>query len=1266
MEKIHLVSADQLNDYARGRAGEANVPELVWMLVNRISDLRVCRIPYGDAINQPGLDGLVETEEGFGQFVPAGRSYWEIGTGRSPQSKATRDFTKRTKEVSAEDRANLTYVFVTPRGSGAGGWTEPAQRKWLNSRRNKGWKDIKILDAVRLTDWMREFPWIGKWLLKKAGLINTVAGFHTSDEHWEMLAQLSSPSDPPLPPKVFLTGRDQACVELQRVFAGETNQMVVGIESELDAEDFVSAFLASLNTEQKKLYEPKCLFVSDADTWESFANLKIRHVLVASPQLDLESSGERLHLVAKKSGHAVIIPVSSAGVGGQGPILLRNPTASLLQPALIEAGYTIERAHEMAEAGTMSLASLKRHLRGVGGIAPYASWPNARALAQAELLGRWLGENASDQAIIGAIVGKSYGEWIEGLRPETLKLDTPLTQRNENWKVISRSEAWNVLGVQLTNLDLERVQKAALEVLSEVDPQFELPPDERMAANIKGKILKHSHALRSGLAETVALLGSRSRALSSCSQGRPENVAAYVVRELLSKSEWMLWTSLNDYIPLLAEAAPDEFLEALENHLSDTNSTLFAELFRQEGPGVFGSNYMTGVLWGLESLAWSPDYLSRVLLILGALAEIDPGGRWSNRPASSLATILLPWHPQTRASIPKRKAAVQGLLNDFSNVGWKLLISLLPSGYGVSSGTHKPRWRDYAADHTSIITVAEYHEQVNNYAELVSQQAKTDIKRLEELISHLTSLPSPAFNRIVEHLGGDQVASLVEDSRTRLWESLLDLAAKHRKFSAAKWAMRSDLVTLIENTAAKLKPKSPLLLHRRLFSDRDYDLFEAQGDYARQRRDLQIRRKEAVRAIFDQMQVGGILKFVSEVPSPQFVGDAFAEVAPDTVDIELIPDLLEDEDLAKSTFIKAFVYKRFINQGWIWVEKLGLDHWTSSQGVAFFTMLPFRRDVWVQAETFLRDNAESYWKKVFVNPWLMESDVVEAAQKLLEFGRPRAATHCLYCLVQNAVDFDPQIAIDCLMAGLNSTEVGIGFDQHDIVKIVQWLQDDPRTKLEALFRVEWAYLPLLDHEYGAEPKTVEHGLATDPSLFCTIIRLVFRSDRDKDDPKPISEGDQQIAQNGYRLLDRWSTIPGSKKATDDFDASAFTSWLSEVKKSTKASGHYPVAMSKIGEVLTFASSDPDGLWIHRSIAQELNARDAKEMRSGFRTRTFNRRGVFTFSAGKEEFGLAHNFTAQADALEEAGFTRFAATIRELAKYYVQTAERESERSPFDD
>ena len=99
---------------------------------------------------------------------------------------------------------------------------------------------------------------------------------------------------------------------------------------------------------------------------------------------------------------------------------------------------------------------------------------------------------------------------------------------------------------------------------------------------------------------------------------------------------------------------------------------------------MFGRNYMTGLLWALETLAWDPDLLSRVVLCLGGLAARDPGGNWANRPGNSLTTILLPWLPQTCAPIAKRVAALSALIAEHPDIGWKLLVSLLPKPHSIS------------------------------------------------------------------------------------------------------------------------------------------------------------------------------------------------------------------------------------------------------------------------------------------------------------------------------------------------------------------------------------------------------------------------------------------------------------------------------------------------------------------------------------------------------------------------------------------------------
>jgi hypothetical protein len=274
MEHLQVVNATELENYAETRDSEAVIPELVWMLVNdSVSDLTTCRIPYGDSINQPGWDGLVEAENGFRQFVPKKKSYWEIGTGGKPQDKATKDFKNRTRKMALQDRQDASYVFVTPRGAGSGGWNEPAQNKWIKRRKKFGWQNVKILDAIQVADWMREYPAIGKWLLKRMGLLKTVAGFATPTEHWENLQHLAPPGDPPLPPAIFLVGRDQACAEIQRLFRGEIRQLALSAESEQDAEDFVAAFLASLDEELRRTFSNRCLFVKDDEVWLSMANL---------------------------------------------------------------------------------------------------------------------------------------------------------------------------------------------------------------------------------------------------------------------------------------------------------------------------------------------------------------------------------------------------------------------------------------------------------------------------------------------------------------------------------------------------------------------------------------------------------------------------------------------------------------------------------------------------------------------------------------------------------------------------------------------------------------------------------------------------------------------------------------------------------------------------------------------------------------------------------------------------------------------------------
>ena len=66
-------------------------------------------------------------------------------------------------------------------------------------------------------------------------------------------------------------------------------------------------------------------------------------------------------------------------------------------------------------------------------------------------------------------------------------------------------------------------------------------------------------------------------------------------------------------------------------------------------------------------------------------------------------------------------------------------------------------------------------------------------------------------------------------------------------------------------------------------------------------------------------------------------------------------------------------------------------------------------------------------------------------------------------------------------------------------------------------------------------------------------------------------------------------------------------------------------MTIVGHAFIHMPADPDGLWIHRAAAAALNARDAGEMREGFRTELYNKRGAhWVDPTGKPERELAEN------------------------------------------
>jgi len=891
---------------------------------------------------------------------------------------------------------------------------------------------------------------------------------------------------------------------------------------------------------------------------------------------------------------------------------------------------------------------------------PETDWtqhPDASYLALAVLIGAWNEKSQCDLDAITQLLGISYNEWLKKARELLHYPDSPLSLKNGVWKVVNRTELWNLLGSRVLDQNLETFKSLAITMLKERDPAFDLPPEERYAAAIHGKVLEYSQELRKGLSDGLAILGSHPDACTNCSQGKAETTCLLGLRELLTDADWVLWGSLNSLLPTLAEAAPGEFLDAVEKALRKSPCP-FDRLFAEEGSGLFGRNYLTGLLWALEGLAWDEEYLVRVCVALGELASHDPGGQWANRPSNSLVTILLPWLPQTLASIDKRKVAVQTLLNEWPDVAWNLIIQLLPIQHQISSGSHKPSWRKTIPDDWEKgVTRQEYWQQVSFYAELAVRAAGYNTVRLSELIEHFDNLPKPAFDQLVEVLSSQPISELPEDQRLLLWDRLSKFSNKHRRFSDAKWALPDKMITRIEKVAEQLAPTDPFNLYQHLFTDREFDLYEEKGKWREQQKKLNERREKAIKEIFDEYSIEGIVQFAETVDTPWKVGYALGVIANEAIEKTFLTHFLDAEDNKRKALVSGFVWRRHQIAGWDWCDSVDKSTWTTAQIGQFLAYLPFTKEAWDCASDWLKDHEAEYWTRTSANAYQAEGDISIAIDKLLEYGRPHAAINCLDRMRHDNQRIDPNQCIRALLAALSSSESIYAMDSYHIVELIKYLQTEPSVDQEDLFKVEWAYLPLLDRHSGAAPKLLESRLANDPEFFCELIGLTYRSKNNGQPAKEPTEQESAIATNAWRLLHEWKTPPGTQ-GDGTFSESRFTEWLQRVKEACAESGHLEVALINIGEVLIHAPADPGGLWIHQAVARALNDRDADDMRHGFMTRTYNSRGAhWVDPTGKPEQELAEQFRRKAEDVENAGFHRFAATLRDLAESYDREAER---------
>ncbi|MBI1291126.1 hypothetical protein GC173_07760 [bacterium] len=1092
--------------------------------------------------------------------------------------------------------------------------------------------------------------------------------------HWRAMQASTKPA---LPPEVFLCSRKGPVEDLEKWIAAGPGDLTFSAYSPDEVPDFYAAWVASLPEGRREELQARTIIVTKPEAWDAYASRQLKDspglVLIAHSRLSLDQGSIA---AAVANGHHVLLPVRGIADERLGKSLNRAYQYELAE-ALKKGGVEDDAAHRTAKECGGSTSVLKRLLASTAHRArpEWATAATLRGLVRLVMVGSWDDSNAADRAMIEKLTSKPYADAILPLQALVDAEEAPFLSAGTTWSQATRQPLWELVLPHVTRDDMEAFQNVCMEVLGEIDPTLDMEEKERWFASIKGIQPKFSKSLRKGMVETLALLGAVDSNATSATISTVAGHAHAIVRDLLDETSLQQWLSLEPFFMLLAEAAPDAFLSALEKDLRRDSPHCYAFFTdSNDKDSFFSHSAHTQLLWALECVAWSPKFLTRAALILAQLAEFDPGGRLANRPADSLLSLYRAWCPETAATIDKRIESLRTVIGRFPGPGKALLVSLLPSLHDSCMNNPRPSVRTWHLEKTSLTNrdVAQTH--LEAYRLLLARTVwdPQAILLLLEIYPQLSEVEALGFEQRMREVASSET---LEDVRAEIWEGTMEIVRKHRAFRDAEWAMAMEQVGALEKLADLFAPKDAVLLGKHLF-DRDAlflveDLRDnGAGGFDQQRKKLDQMQVAFLKELLTSGGSDAIVRLIEEVEDANAVGFLLGRdnLVPHTA---LLPSALETESSKLRAAASAFVVGLRVSSGTAWIDEIDFGQWTETAIVNLLLALPMEKATWDRVARFAESIRTAFWRRN--NGFLFErdGDFQLGNQLLLTNGRADAVVKNLGMHSrQSSLDegFAAQ-ALEALYAGLASGEFDqqqVGLLSYEIRELFRHLQRSEGCDRARLARLEFAFLAFLDG-HGAEPETLHEMMAEDTSFFLGVFRLAYGLPKveGSDDVEPVSEEQRGLALRAYRLLRCWRRIPGMKDGA--VDRSDLFVWVGTVRETAKEWGRLPLCDSYLGEVLSHSPADADGCWPCAAVCELMEYLTSPELENRMAVGISKQRGVFSkalYEGGDQERALAASYRAKAERVESK-YPRAARVLHMVAESYDYSAKREDERRRLD-
>lgn len=1181
---MKLITATQLANWADDEKSRNLLPKLVKKLIYASKHgVKEVVIPTDEQIQEPGWDGVVTSlsdDRDNETFIPNGTCLIEMGTNKNVRAKANDDYSKRCKDSLGYNPKECTYVFVTPRN-----WSRATT--WERDKVKDGiWREVKVINATVLADWIEACPTVESWLSKEYGISINGLDLESFWDEWSTNSEGKK-----LDLSFAISGRDKVSQELCAKIAQHHDISVICKSTE-EALAFSAASLLKYGTQEQ--INRTIISYNDNTTKELVKNFKDLIILHNGSKI----SNLNPYLQEKNISIVYLLPAVSKSIGAIPTNCIDLPDVDI--PSFAQAlSLTLDDEHlayQYARDTGRNITILRRRL-GFDGTMP--QWSNSKDLIKllpAFILGMWNEECEGDKKVLEKLTGQNYTIYKQFLNGILHEEDSPFVKVGAEWLLKSPYDVMSLAMPYICDSGLIEILKGICKAITDdVDTTLK---DDWYKKTYHRFNLKYSYSIRRGILRTLILLSVFS------DKEELVNDVNYTISQLTRPNvDWWLTACHSDILSLMAEAAPYNFLKVIENDLHSDNSiirTIFKNDFAHKS--LFGNSvHYISILQALEVTAWLPNCLPIASEILLSLCNLGAKEGHVNSPFTSLKEIFNILFPHTFATTNKRVSVLKNLFYKNQHIAFKLCSELIKGRQSGFSNYSPTLWRTFGKYQPIVPNSNEYYLLLSCCVELCCSVDNLSEAEYLSLLDILCDEQKPKIQDNEKKL----IITTLNKKSPQLKGNQVILKRLHRidyfdyVSSLKKKVQRSNWIKKLIETV------TPEDLIGQVLWKFDHNYLEPSiydKDYKNRGTKIYNNRKAAFNKILKNKGLSGIKELLERTDMPNVIGQLLAGQKVPSKYIEFVLKFSNNKSFT-CAFFRMIYYKhpKIFNKI---ITSNTYDENTKCFILSSLAVIDSK--IVKYLDSFSENFRKAFWNNIDSNIYVGKENLDYACSNFCHEERYDVAINLIDIGNYNDVSITTNTIVEALLGAFTHPNPMLeNLNPYDLEKIIKDLDSRPDAEDKDVIDIELFFTAWRNEPIDKNSRLVK-AVYSDPHFLFSMICCIYPPKHSNESCRNISLEEETLAIASRIIIENLKTLPFIDEK-GNIDGYKLRKYVDNLYNLGIENDRKIGTAIEIGSLLGNTPINDD--FPQDEICQILQDYNDEDMLNSFRVRLYNRRGA---------------------------------------------------------